>query len=293
MKLLFLFFSMILFLTSCSNSKNETQKELKIATNEWIGYTPLFLADATGNLRKLHIKLIHNISLAEAANVFSVGKADMVTSTQHEYYAIKHSIKDIIPVILLDRSNGGDMILANKKIPELQKALKIKVYLEVDSINQELLKEFSHRYNIPLSRFTIINEDQQMIQSVQNTPTDTIMIVTYSPYDVTLKAKGFFEIASTRELDQLIVIDALCTREATRKAEFARLQQLKKVIDHAVDEIKTNPKESYELTKKYLGNISYSEFLDSLKLIEWINNPSPKLLDKIEKLGYKREYLIQ
>ncbi len=284
---------MLLALSLVSCSSQNDQKEIKIATNAWIGYAPLFYAKEQGKLDGLGFTLIHNVSLAEAADIYSVGRADMVTTTQHEYYFLKNVTNDIVPVILLDRSNGGDMILSNKSVTELKKAKEIDAYLEVDSINAELLKEFMQKNGLKEEQMRFINKDQQKIQDVPYEPSRAIVIVTYSPYDVTLKEKGFKEVASTRDLESLVVIDALCARKEVATNQRSRLKRLKSIIDASIEEIKKDPKRSYEHVAKYLGNISYDEYLASLQLIEWINKPSKEILKRIEKLGYDEEYLIK
>jgi NitT/TauT family transport system substrate-binding protein len=291
MKKILLFLSIFLLLfTSCSQQK---QKTLKIATNSWIGYTPLFYAKEKGYLDTANIKLILNVSLGESVDVYNVGKADMVTTTQHEFYMLKNSGKNILPVILLDRSNGGDMVLSNRTIQELTESKKIYAYLEIDSINAEILEDFLNHYNIDKSKIEYINKDQAQIGDLQVQKDKDILIVTYVPYNIPLKKRGFKELASTKEMNAIIVIDSLCTSQKTVDQYKNRLQKLKKIIDRSIREINADKKSSYELTKSYLGNISYGEYVDSLELIEWINNPSKELLDRIEPMGYSEKYLIK
>jgi len=281
----------ILFTFSACSSQNK--KPLVIATNQWIGYAPLFYAYEKGELDKLNIQLINRVSLAEAANLYSIGKADMVTTTQHECNYLKKSTHDITAVILIDRSNGGDMILSNRSLQQLSQAHKIYAYLEIDSINQELLTQFMKNNNIDTSKMVYIDKDQREIQELQNNREKNILIVTYNPYDIILREKGFQEIASTKDVNTLIVIDALCATNKTIKTDKKRVISLKKIIDKAIESIQKDPKASYLLVRKHLENISYSEYINSLQLIKWINKPSKKLLKQIEKYGYNKENIIQ
>jgi len=289
-KVLLLLLSILFTFSACSS---QNKKPLIIATNQWIGYAPLFYAYEKGELDKLNIRLINRTSLAEAADLYSIGKVDMVTTTQHEYNMLKKSTHDIAPIILLDRSNGGDMILSNKSIQQLSQAHKIYAYLEIDSINQELLIEFIKHNNINKSKMVYIDKDQKQIQDLKNNTAKNILIVTYSPYDIILKEKGFQEIASTKDINSLIVIDALSATNKVIKTDKKRLIALKKIIDKAIKSIQKDPKVSYPLVRKHLGNISYTEYVNSLKLIKWINKPSTNLLKRIEKYGYNKEDIIQ
>lgn len=289
MKKVFLVLLFTLFFSACSN---KTDKEIVISTNSWIGYAPLFYAYEKGYLEKLNIKIVNNASLAEAANVYSVGKADMVTTTQHEYNSLKNSMKDIYPVILLDRSNGGDMILSNFSIDKLHKSKKIDVYLEVDSINQEMIKDFIQNNHFDMDKFIFINKDQQQIQDVKYSTDKAKIVVTYTPYDLTLLKKGFHEIASTKELDSIIVIDALCATKDLLINHKARLTKLKHIIDKSIQEIQEDTRGSHKLIAKYLSNIEYLDYVKSFKNIKWINNPTPEFLKFIEKYDYTKKTLI-
>lgn len=282
-------FTSLLFI-ACSTKK---QEEMRIATNAWIGYAPLFYAKETGKLDQLGIKLITNVSLAEASKVFEVGKADLVTTTQHEYLSLKESVQDVVPIILIDRSNGGDMIMSNKSLDQIKTAKTIYAFLEIDSINKELLQSFIQQYHLENKNFIYTNKDQLQISDLKNED-KTMLVVTYSPYNIQLQSKGFKEVASTSDINSLIVIDAICARSSVYASDQKRLKQLKTVIDEAVEEIQHNPKKVYKVIKKYLDNISYDEYIDSLKLIKWINkNPDKTLLKKIKSLGYGETIIIQ
>ncbi len=291
MKQFFFVVSIIFLFSGCFH--NAQKKELKISTNSWIGYAPLFYAKEKGYLKDLDINLVINVSLAEAADVFSVGRADMVTTTQHEYYSIKNTQNDIVPLILMDRSYGGDMILSNMSIKALKHTNKIYAYLEIDSINSDILRDFIKNNSIDEKKIEFINQDQAQIQDIEDIKNRATIIVTYSPYDASLKQKGFKEIASTRDINSIVVIDALCGAKSLRVSEKERLKKLKKVIDKSIYEIQNNTKNSYSVVKSFLNNISYKEYLRALKTIKWTEKPSKKLLSRIKKLGYKKEYLIK
>jgi len=268
------------------------EKKLIIATNSWIGYIPLFYAQSTGELQKLHITLSLNVSLAEASNIYAMGQADMVTTTQHEYFTLQDMTHNIFPIMLIDKSYGGDMVLSNKSLKELHEAKKIDAYLEIDSINAEILKSFLNQQKIKSSKINFINKDQEKIQTLENIPTQAILITTYSPYNITLIKKGFIELSSTKE-ENLLVLDMLCGKRSVIEKEHKRLQKLKKVLDKAIDEIQHNPKVSYTYVKSYLNNISYEEYQKALQNIRWINKPKSILLQKIDTLNIKTEYLLR
>jgi len=286
-QILILFFT--LFFLSCSSQQ---EKPLSIAVNAWVGYTPLFYAKEKHYLDDINVKLISTVSLGESMDIFSVKKVDLLTATQHETNVLKKLFPTIIPIILIDRSNGGDMILSNQTIDELTKAEKIDVYLEIDSINSELIKDFITKYKLDPKKMNFINKDQSQIADLPYSK-NPILIVTYTPYNLLLMKKGYREIASTKDINTLLVVDAICTTKETLEKNREQLIALKRIIDKSIEEIRQSPKDAYETTKIYLNNISYQEFQDSMNMIQWINHPSNKLLHKLQEIHYIEENIIQ
>ncbi len=279
------------FISGCSHNKT-SNKPLIIVSNAWIGYAPLFYAQQKGYLKEINIKVIPVVSLAEARDTFLVGKADLVTTTQHEYHSIKKRVKDFIPIILLDRSNGGDMVLSNRDIDELKKATRIQAYLEMDSINLDIIQTFLKKYNISKDKVVYHNEDQAEISTI-GYKKEPVVIVTYVPYDTILKQKGFLEVASTKDISSLVVVDALCTTRKIAKKYKNRLVRLKEIIDRSIKEITIDKKSSYKLIFPYLDNISLENYVKSFNTIKWINHPNGRLLDIIEHIGYNKRNLIK
>jgi len=289
-KKFFLYFVVIFIFSGCGG--DSSKKPLIIVSNAWIGYAPLFYAQEKGYLKEVDINVISVVSLAEAMDVFMVGRADMVTTTEHEYKKIKRQFQDFVPIILLDRSDGGDMILSNKTIRELKQSSQIDAYLEVDSINFDILSEFLKKEGISKKKIIFHNEDQASMQSLKYRSIPTI-IVTYVPYDYTFKKKGYFEVASTSNLKTIVVIDALCTTKGIVKKYKNRLLKLKNIIDKSIKEITVDKKKSYKMVAPYLDDISYKEYIDAFKTLKWINHPDDKILNVIKKLGYETGDMIK
>jgi NitT/TauT family transport system substrate-binding protein len=289
MKYILLVISILFLLTSCSKKE---QEELKISVNPWIGYTPIFYAYEKGYLKDLNIKIIPTVSLGESTDMFSLNKSNMLSGTQHEYKSLKQEFNSLIPIILIDRSYGGDMILSNRTIDELKNSKDIKVYLEIDSINNEMIRSFIKDNKLKHKHITFINKDQAQLQGFNFNKKENIVIVTYTPYDIKLKKDGFNEVASTKDIKELLVVDAIYAKKELVEKNKKRLEKFKNILDQSIKEIEDDPKKAHEITAKYLDNISIDDFKDSLDVIKWINNPSKELIIELEKIGYLKKNLI-
>jgi len=282
---IFVFFIILTFIISCDSK----EKQINLAVNEWIGYAPIFYANEKGWLKQDNIRLIRTVSLGESLNLYKSGLVNSLAATQYEYKEIK---KDVIPVILLDKSYGGDMLFSNKTIDELvHTKKKIDVYLEIDSVNYLLLKYFIKKHHISINRLNLINKDQQQLLLTTFDKSKPILIITYAPYNIQYLKKGFHVIASTKTDKTLLVIDAIFTD----KNNFSknRFILLKKYIDQAINDIKNDPKKAYLVIQKYFPDYSYKDFKEGLKNIKWINNPNQKLKQELIDIDFYTKGLVK
>lgn len=279
MKKILLFLLFIIVFSGCSTPFD---KKLKISVNTWIGYSPIFYAYDKGWLKPYNIEVIHLVSLAESMHLYAAGSADAMTGTQYEFHTLKDNHPSLTPLMLFDRSNGGDMILSNQSIEDLLKSRDtIDVYLEIDSVNIELIKDFLKFYNIDQRKLTFHNSDQVVISKLKlkahKKPT---LIVTYTPYNIALEKEGFRVVASTKNRNVVTVIDALYATQDVIQAHKKQFEMLKSLTDKAIEVLKKDPQEYYKHVKHYLQDISYETFIQTLTKIEWINTTLDEVMKK-------------
>jgi NitT/TauT family transport system substrate-binding protein len=284
--------SLMIFMGACSSP---SQDPLKISTTTWIGYTPLFYAKEKGWLDRINVKLINVVSLSENMYLYKAGNSNAYCGTQYEHSVLKDSMPSLIPIMLFDRSNGGDMIMSNHTIEEIKNSTtKIDAYLEMDSINYTMLEDFIHSYHIDEKRINYIDRDQIDISTLKNThPEKQILIVTYIPYDNALKRNGFQEILSTKNGLDLLVVDALYTTKENFHRHKQQYTQVKTYIDDAIMALSKDPKEFFITIEPYMEGLSYEEFLDSLDDIIWINNTvDERLMERMRVASFPTKDLL-
>ena len=283
-KKIILLFTLLLLFTSCSS---DYDKRLKISATTWVGYIPLFYAKEKGWLKPLNIKLLHVSSLAENMYLYEAGNSDAYTGTQYEYSMLSKNMKSLKPIMMLDRSNGGDLVMGNLSVEDLQNTTsQIDAYLELDSVNNTVLKDFLSKYKLEDKNINYINRDQVVIKQMQADSKPTL-IVTYVPYNFALEKQGFMELASTKDSLDLLVVDALFTRTETYDAHQKQFSELKKLVDKSIESLKKDPKEFYATVKPYILDMSYDEFVNSLDDIVWINRDiSPALKQRMNQAEF-------
>lgn len=278
----------ILMLSSCSEVENQ-QPPLVLSTDTWIGAAPFYYAHAKGWLKEANIEMLQSDSIYNNLEHFHRGAADIVTGTLHEYKLLKAMSPDIIPIIIYDRSYGGDVILSNRTVSQIiQSSEKISVYIEKDTVSEEMLNYFMQEKNLSTQRYTLHGRNQNEIKSIfASGLTQPVIVVTYNPHDSALRKQGFFEIASSKN-ENYIIVDAVYVSSKTAAKHSDQMDALRDTLGKAVRAYHDNPKEFYETVKPYLNNPSYEEFTQMVNNIQWMEDKplAPSMLQQLEKNGF-------
>lgn len=281
-----------LFFWGCSPVE---EKPLVISVDTWIGASPLYYAHAMGWLKEDNIQILQADSIDENLNLYETNASDVVTGTQHEYFRLKAYHKDLIPIIIYDRSYGGDVVLSNRTIKQLtQPDAKMNVYVEFDTVGEDMFHYFVAEHNLSSEQLHIYNRNQEEIKRAKkHHGHESLIMVTYNPHDLVLKKQGFKEIASSKS-DRYVVVDAFMTSAQTYDQHKEQLQKLKILMDKAVTAYHTNPKLFYTTVKPYLNDPSFEEFEQMLANIRWINNETltPIMKTKLDEIKYPTSELI-
>jgi len=102
----------------------------------------LFYAREKGLLDKLNIQLLSVVSLSESLHTYKSKHADIFLGTQYEYEEAFKRDNQVVPIMLLNKSDGGDVVMSNLTLEEIKKIL------DVDLINEDLGKKlYSNKEN--------------------------------------------------------------------------------------------------------------------------------------------------
>ncbi|MBU0721400.1 hypothetical protein KJ877_08660 [bacterium] len=261
----FIFLIIIVFQSACSDISG--QKEIRIATSPWIGYSPLIYAFEKGWLEKENIKLVFSTSLHETIHFHQAGLVDGFTSTQFDVAPLKR--EELLLFMPLDRSYDADVILSNKSLDALLLDDTVSVYLELESVNKHLFDAFVKKYDINISKYTVYNKEQITLKNLKSDDAKTMLVVSYEPYASLLRHKGFDQISSAKDSDTLI-LDALYLNKKIYDSDKNRLERLKLLIIQAYTVFKDDPDEYYGSVKKHFEGQSKEEFIKSGQMIDWL-----------------------
>ena len=283
-----------LFFFGCSPSDHADARPdpIKIAVNPWIGYTPLMYLEATGEMQSLGFKFVLVSSLGENANLLSNHLVDGFAATQYEYLNYKDELETIVPAFTIDRSAGADKIHSNVDIATLQKSDRpIHVYMEFGSCNEDIFKSFVRAYALEKKRFVYHHDPQSVIKNLSAAPDKPVVVVSYEPFSTTLQKHGIREVASSRNLD-ILIVDALFASISDITEHRSRFLALKRAFWKARGELDKDPRRFYETVRNFLEGQDYASFQKSLDGIRWLEKPGPDIIETLKKQGIDTGYLL-
>ncbi len=268
-------------------------KQIRISSNPWVGFTPFIYAQEKGWLEKTPFRFTWVVDLSENARLYEHGFTQGFTATQYELLHFK-DYSHFRPMFLIDRSAGADMILSNRSLAELSQSKEIvSVYLELDSLSEDFFNAFVKEKKLEALQFKLIDLSQK--EMTQLAPKGApILAISYTPYSTELLKKGFSTISSTADLKSFFVIDALFVDERMVSASADEYRQLKAIFDRALDAMHSRPKEYYEVVQGYLEGQSYEEFMASTKQVEWLNQgDTSRYQRQLNLINLKTDKIIQ
>ncbi len=270
LKIVGVFAALLLLLNGCDGRPHHP---LRIAVNPWVGFTPVVYAQEQGWLEGVDVRFVWVVGLEENVKLYRQGLVDGFAATQYEFYSLKHA-GTVKPYYLFDRSAGADVILGSQSVETLAKEGKIDVYLEITGLNSDLLHAFAQQYGVDEAHFELHSSDPESLLHIPCSGRPTI-IVAYEPYATAIENGGCTRIASTRELENIRVIDALWISTDQAEMYAKTVRRLGKIFDRAIEKLKEDPKAYYDVVKGSLEGQDYDEFIRSLEGIAWINrNPA-------------------
>ncbi len=285
-----LFILLIVFLSSCS--KEAKNPPLVLSTDVWIGAAPLYYSHAKGWLREAEIELFVAPTINDNLALFNSPSSDAITGTQYEFHRLKKQHSSLVPVVVYDRSFGGDMVLSNCSISQLYNtSYLVPTYVELDTIGEDMLKYFSNQHPVLHQKMTIISRSQEEISNL-NAGSQCSITITYNPHDVSLIKKGFKVLESSKN-EKYLIVDAIYTTTQTADVHSQQFKSLMQIFDRAVESYNTNPKEFYTTIKPYLANPSYDEFQTMVANIQWLDRStlSDSMLHTLQQHNFPTNHL--
>ncbi len=284
-KYILLFVLLILF--GCAE---KPQKTLRVGAVLWPGYEPLYLADKLGFYDKHPIKIIDYLSNTDAIQAFRNHNLEAGAFTLDETLQILDDGIDIDVILIMDMSNGGDVILANQDINSVKDLKGKPVAVESSAVGAFVLKRALELNGMGIHDIQVVSTNA-MEQASSFEKGEVVASVTFDPYRTQLLKAGKKEIFNSTLIPNEIV-DVLVVRKSYSRQYPETVQSLVDSWFKALEYQALNPVVSTGYSLKRFDTTT-TDYMASLKLIKFstkednynfLNESTSPLLKQQEKI---------
>ena len=219
-RLLLIIFTISLY--SCAH--DEEERVIRIGTNVWPGYEPLYLAREMKLFSSEEIQLVEYQSASEVIRAFRNHLLEAASLTIDEALLLKNDNIPVKIVLIHDISAGADVILAKPEIRNFADLKGKRIGVESTALGAFVLTRAAQINNMNISDFEIIKLEINLHkQSYLNNEVDAV--VTFDPVRTNLIKAGAHEIFNSNQIPGEVV-DVMVVHEDTLKSGKKRLKAI-------------------------------------------------------------------
>jgi len=218
LKKYFLISILYLNLTGCLEPPQDV---LKIGSNLWIGYEPLYLARNLGYLSPKKVRIVDYQSTTESMLAFRNNLIDGLMISLNEAITLLPFIPDLRAILILDVSDGGDALITQSHITELNQLKGKTIGGENTILSQFLLQKILNKAGLSLHdvKFISLTWDKHETAFLSK---QVDGVISADPILSYLVEKGGINLFNSRHISEQI-LDILVVREdvlQNRKADW-------------------------------------------------------------------------
>jgi len=232
---LWMIIGVLLLTVGCS----PPSEPFRVGTNIWIGYEPLYLADALGYYDGEPIRLVAMSNATEVQRAMRAGVLEAAALTLDEALNLVADGFDLRVVLVMDASNGADVLLARPEIADLSALRGRRVGVESSATGVILLNGALEAANLAITDITVVHIAVDHHEAAfRNGEVDAI--VTFEPVRTQLLASGAHILFDSSRIPNRI-LDVLVTTPEIATAHQATLRKLIAGHFRALHELRSNP----------------------------------------------------
>ncbi len=261
---------------------------LRVASGLWIGYEPLYLARSLGYYENKNIRLVEMPSASQASQALRNGMIEAACLTLDEALSLLQDGVDLRVVLVIDVSHGGDALLANPGVDNLQALRGKRVGAENAAVGAIILDAALQAGALQAKDVTIVpltvdeHADAYLAGKVD-------AVVTYEPVRSQLLKAGAHVLFDSSQVPGRIV-DVLVVRSEIAAAHTQALKALLKGHFRAREYLASQPQDAAKRMVPRLGENPLAQFtglrlLDMQENRAWLTGNSPRLKSTATELA--------
>lgn len=274
-----------------SGCESQNVSTLRLGTNIWPGYEPLYLARELALWSPKQVHLVEYVSSTDTIRAFRNNEIDAVALTLDEILLLLQDGIDLNVILILDTSLGGDVLLSRPGIAHVKDLIGQRVAVESGALGAFVLTRALELNGLKLSDVNVIHQTtNEHVHTFDNDVADAV--VCYEPERSLLLKKGALQIFDSREIPGEI-IDVLAVRTDYLKQNPQQIQVLLRGWFKATRYLQTNPQDaaakmsqrlqlSKEETLSAFTGLKIPDYAENLK---FLTGDTPLLVSTANKLN--------
>jgi len=237
-------------LTGCS--EDTPQKPIRIGTNVWPGYEPLYLARDTGLYDKSRVQLVEYPSASGVIRALKSRSIEAAVLTLDEVLVLLQHQIPVRTVLVLDISHGGDVIIAKPNIKSFKDLQGKRVGVEGSALGAYVLSRALDINAMSIDDIQVVQlEADEHERSYISDKVDAV--VTFEPTRTALLNAGGVEIFTSREIPGEVV-DVLVIHEDAIASSPDNVRHITQGWFAALKRLETTPQDSAAIIAQRLGS---------------------------------------
>jgi NitT/TauT family transport system substrate-binding protein len=247
----------------------------RIGLGPWVGFGPLYLAQEKSFFDEAGIKveLIVLTGLAERNSALKSGRIDALAAPVDYFVLSAGNNLETSIVMAIDESNGGDGIVASKKIQRIEDLRGKTVAVQRGLPSEFFLRALLMQKNVPYNSVNTVDmETAQGGAAFISKQVDAAVV--WEPWLTKATQEGNGHVlASTREYPDLIV-DVLAFNKTVLGRSPQDVQKIVNVLLKAMDYWKEHPEEANRIMAPHfqVDPGKYAAILTGLKFCDLARN---------------------
>ena len=239
------YFSLLLVSVFLSACFSQPEPPMRLGTNVWPGYEPLYLARSMGMYPDDLVRLVEYPSASEVLRAFRNKTLEAASLTLDEVLLLRQDNIPVKVVLVHDISAGGDVIIARSGIDSMKQLRGKRVGVEGNALGALVLTRALEKHGMSIKDVEPVSADVNTHEALfAGGKVDAVE--TFDPVKTKLLKAGGREVFSSLEIPNEIV-DVLVVHVDYLQKNEARVKKITQGWFDAIEQLKSNPEESAKI----------------------------------------------
>lgn len=279
-----------LLLTSCSEPTNSPA--LRLGTNIWPGYEPLYLARELGYLESNKVRLIEYTSTSQVIKAYRNGLLDAAAVTLDEAVSLLATGEKPKLVLVTDISNGADVLIGQVGLKHVSDIKGKRVGVEHTALGAYFISRVLEKNGLSVNEIIVVPLTvNQHERAFRNKEVDAVL--TFEPVSSKLLSSGAIKLFDSSEIPgeivDVLIVNADKINEFEEQIKHLKQGWFQALNDMNVKSFKTAQilgvrmqLSNEDVLKVYEGLILPNKSMNDSLLY---NDQNPSLLKSVRKLS--------